>query len=465
MRPTKVNPPAPPARLRQVAIGGDNDPRTYLPNLLEDETLYSFFARCRHHRSLTSTATNWLLRDTEAPLKSQLPNRLNVLAARIAKPDVTGEYIAWRHTLFPYFMAFRTPDVRRKVMSVMLGSGETAIEKTGGVTRSILVPPKSLRFCTACQRSMIERHGEPYWRRTHQLSISMMCPDHGLPLRSSTVLQADARGQYHHASTENCPSDAPSVLDGLTVSNPELFLDLAIKADRLLQDGDIARDRSMVLKDLVATLERKGYANSAGQIQWWELHDVISSALADLIRIHPQLMTTRRRTTPYWLPKVRHGSMRPVPENVLLIERVADAAPDRRPPFGDGPWQCRNPVSDHFGQPVVDQVLIRRRRQKSGYVGEFECSCGYVYFRSADADGKLGPPTFRRFGPLLRPVIARAIEEKWSMRKTANALGTQIAVMLNAMDVEGIPIHWTNLPALYRAASAKKKASLNQQDG
>jgi hypothetical protein len=66
---------------------------------------------------------------------------------------------------------------------------------------------------------------------------------------------------------------------------------------------------------------------------------------------------------------------------------------------GEGPWECRNPLAEHFGQLVVKQMELTTTSLHES--ARFTCACGYVYTRSISSSGRIGNPKFRDFGPLL----------------------------------------------------------------
>jgi hypothetical protein len=52
--------------------------------------------------------------------------------------------------------------------------------------------------------------------------------------------------------------------------------------------------------------------------------------------------------------------------------------PSPSSPFGDGPWPCLNPLSQHYRQKVVFDCSITVDRRPRGV---FSCECGFIYSR------------------------------------------------------------------------------------
>lgn len=385
-----------------------------------------------------------------------MPNKLGHLARLLDWSGLTAERLAMRHTLAPYVTAYRSPASRAKLIAALTGGAGVA-RKGGAFTMAAVGVNTRLLFCSHCHETMRAELGELYWRRTHQLPLTFVCPDHSTPLQMSDVDLNVRNPTYIAASNLNCPPSAPTVLHGFAgIDHAQLFK-IATESDLLLQDDDVTSDRTGAIDEIVDLLAEKGYLGAAGKVEWHLLHPTILAQLKDVATIKPVLLEEREGfSVAAWLPRLRHRSILPGAELVILARMIAAAAPSRPSCFGAGPWECRNPLADHYGQFTIDRVS-RRTVYGDGYRGLFECSCGYSYTRQTHADGSIGPPRFGAFGPLLAEGVARARREGRSLWQTATALGVQVVVLLNAMEKEGIPIHWSNLPQAYRDQAARRE--------
>jgi hypothetical protein len=57
--------------------------------------------------------------------------------------------------------------------------------------------------------------------------------------------------------------------------------------------------------------------------------------------------------------------------------------PSTRRPFGDGPWPCLNPASNHYQQYQIQQCQVDYSPHvHSRPVGTFSCACGFTYVRT-----------------------------------------------------------------------------------
>lgn len=101
----------------------------------------------------------------------------------------------------------------------------------------------------------------------------------------------------------------------------------------------------------------------------------------------------------------------------------------------------RTPLAYHHGADVIRDVGIRRDR---GVVyGDFACSCGYLYTRSRSAEGAIGKPKYRRFGPLLISALQAALDRGDGLRATGRALGLDPATLMREAAMAGVAVPWT----------------------
>jgi TniQ protein/Tn7-like transposition protein D len=128
-----------------------------------------------------------LFGDEHARAKIDLPDRLAYLAQKIPGAFHSGpEEIAYRLTLLPYYEPFLRESLGVHLRQAML------YPNTGHRTIPSLSPlkvksPSHLRCCYKCWLEDSTSRGELYWRRSHQIPGSGLCPVHGLPLVWSPV--------------------------------------------------------------------------------------------------------------------------------------------------------------------------------------------------------------------------------------------------------------------------------------
>lgn len=116
---------------------------------------------------------------------------------------------------------------------------------------------------------------------------------------------------------------------------------------------------------------------------------MVIGLLSELLQLlHPKVYDAPEA----WLPDMFHPNHAQHPlRHLLLMQFLGCTAeaffclPLPEKPFGDGPWPCLNPASDHYGTlQIYEYQVIHDDDHWEWWVrvkGRFSCSCGYVYWR------------------------------------------------------------------------------------
>ncbi len=74
--------------------------------------------------------------------------------------------------------------------------------------------------------------------------------------------------------------------------------------------------------------------------------------------------------------------------HLLLIQFLGCTAeeflqlPEELSPFGEGPWPCLNPASEHYQQPVIIECQLSGRLRYGKPIGKLSGECGFAYART-----------------------------------------------------------------------------------
>jgi Tn7-like transposition protein D len=126
--------------------------------------------------------------------------------------------------------------------------------------------------------------------------------------------------------------------------------------------------------------------------------------------------------------------------HAVLRVFLASMQPTKALPFGAPPWPCRNPLAGHFGQPTI--MSSRRHRNHKTVVAVFECGCGYIYTRCLYFDGRVGPPRYQSYGPLLEAALRQAVVSGSSLRSIARSVALDPKTLLRELASLGISSPW-----------------------
>ena len=436
-------------------------PTGFLPQPYEGETLYSLIARYgaqTGYRTANQAFFDLIGGRQRRPVHD-FPFHLDAIAAGIpSRFSLDAERIFDRHTLAPYYL-FRAPPATRAAALAAAKGQEGKVARIVGAHSRPIGPITHLRFCPACLKAMEDADQDLHWLRAHQLPIASHCVIHSEPLRVSLVEVGVEDFRLHRASRARCPDDAPAIAAS-TETDQALLLDISRRAVGVLEGDDTIcqlapeGDDVAFSKALAAEFVARGFELGMGKIVWSSLEAGIAPIVDGIGCVHAAVPRAGRSHNG-WLRRLLDGGRSVGTDAVVLAMAILDRLPKIPPPFGTGPWECVNPLADHYGDAVVTE--LRRLQIGSGMIrGWFDCDCGCGYTRVCNPDGGLGRPMVRHYGPLLEPFILRCSKAGWSIKKTARELGTDSIVVVRMVGDDRIPHSWDAASFADRYARVRK---------
>jgi hypothetical protein len=371
------------------------------PDLHPDELLYS---ACARYKALTDypnrvTATRDFFGEGVNAAVLDLPNRLGHLVTALPPGHVYSvDELIYRHTHYPFYTPFLSPDRAQLVRNTMTESAYNRVAERIGLSADRLKMPTHLRFCPSCVGQDRVNFGETYWHRVHQIPGVEVCPHHAVFLEESNALWRDTRNPGEASPAEQSVYDSPGKTLDISEHTQHIQLNIARYALWLLEwSGKAVGGQGLRLRyhDL---LLRQGLAYYNGQVRTAQL-------VRKLLDYHPTELLARlgcEIRNPYsnWLLRLLHMHkagvvQHPIRHILFLIligcsaEEVFDSFIEFKP-FGKGPWPCLNQASHHYAEPLVFscRVIDGAKKNKRKPVGKFGCSCGFVYMRTGPDKAK-----------------------------------------------------------------------------
>ncbi len=361
---------------------------TFFTDPYPDELLYSAFARYHYYIG------NIDYKDTLEELfgkRSLIPNfymvsHLNHLVDQL-ESKYTIEHLIGHHTLFPFYAPFLPNDRKRELTEEMkYEDGDTLYTKLGVVAGSIC-KKDSICYCYDCAMQDIEKYGETYIHREHQLQGILVCPHHGTYLQSYEMNQTNTSRLEFIRLDEKRLINKP-IVSAFKDTQPILYK-IAELAYKLLAYDTASIDKDKVLKGYKSLLAKRGLVSTNGNVRQQELYtEFIAFYHKEVLEL---LESSIDNDDEYnWLRVVTRDLKRTVhPIRHLLfinfligdIEDFFKQLKKDYNPFGKGPWPCLNKVAAHYGQAVIRAVEITPDYKTRLPVGTFKCSCGFVYSR------------------------------------------------------------------------------------
>lgn len=367
---------------------------SHFPHPYPDELLYSVFARFSARVRYPSEQS--VLKDLFGTIHTvasvNFPGHLNYLAAALPTPTgYTADYLISNHTCFPFFEPFLTKDRAKQVREHMYGTGN-GIYALLGFLASHIPQPRWLRLCPQCITEDRDRYGECYWHRVHQVPGVEVCPIHQGRVYDSAVRAQNSLERQVFVPAEHAAQSLSSHPCEAVQTHRSSLLALAQDIQWLLSQHllpvDFQTFHQLYLKQLVALgfashhkkrVEMEKLTQAVKRFYPPELLQLLHCELDEVLKDNwvIRLLIQQR----YVHHPLRHLLF------MQFLGYTAEAffALDlEEKPFGDGPWPCLNPASDHYQEKRILEYRLSCSKyvKRRPPVGTFSCSCGFTYART-----------------------------------------------------------------------------------
>jgi hypothetical protein len=406
----------------------------FFPSPYPDETLYSIIARYHMYVGNMSykhtisdlfgkrTRTNWYL-----------PSNIKSLLGNIYSSTLTEDNIIDKHTLFPYFSAFLSNEKKTANRLNIIDGESRNIYSDYGLIGSSIKTTKPLTHCKLCMQEDNDRYGEHYWHRVHQLPGVYVCPFHKIPLLTS-LKQIESSTQYQFI----LPGEDifENTLD--RDYNQEIIEQLykyAVQANWLLNQSDIDinsnfREKYSYFLEKNKFIIRKGVVNqdrwksAFRQFYHPKVLELLNAA-TDFTKEHCWVSKIVRKVNPITHPLQHILAIMVMCDNlsIFFLNDLKDDKTDE--PFGKGRWPCLNPVHSLYMQDIIETVTISKCKTTKRLIGEFKCSCGFIYNRIGPDSSPLDKYKISRkkeFGHLWEEELKKFMEQGKSRSEIAKLL-------------------------------------------
>lgn len=402
------------------------------PTPYPDELLYSVFGRY-HMRS-----GNYFWKHTLEDLFGRrtatasvfLPAGIRSFVGQLPQNTTLDEkLLIEKHTLYPFFTAFLPPDRAQAIYHSMLSDDGGKIYMQSGLMASSIPQNKNFKYCPMCFREDLDKYGELYWHRIHQLPGKLICMRHGIWLEDSTVpLKHENKHVYILPTAINCDLKKENHVNTDLLSFYKQFLK---QIESLINESFNRKPYLYYTKSYKKILVEKGYANPNGQMYQNKLHKYFfgfypeeflknlnidmgkCSWLASLTRKH------RKSFHPYY--------------HILLLNLLNTDIKDlfeeesvEFEPFGKPCWPCLNVTCSDYKRAVIPAISMRVCEKTKKPIGRFTCpTCGFSYTRKGIDNNQNDRYQYSRimnFGYLWEKEFKTFVHTGISNRQIANQL-------------------------------------------
>ena len=244
----------------------------FFPKVYDDELVYSLVSRYHAYSgNITTRATNEELYGVRSYRCSAIiPADLKKLSTVTEPFGISFDDLLYGSTLYPYYGLFAQEDTRKRQYEQMRTGEQRYWASFLGIPRYSHYP-RYLRYCPVCRECEIQRFGECYWHRTHQIPAVSLCQDHLVPLRDSAVETRETNGAYIPLGFDCAVSDTETRLRKLP---DDVDRQLRIQSDILFCIERQEEIRQTFLKYsccfaplYLELLKERGYATENGSLR------------------------------------------------------------------------------------------------------------------------------------------------------------------------------------------------------
>lgn len=436
----------------------------FFPTPYPDELLYSICARYHQRSGHTSTGHTMLdlFGNRLAAAMVDLPTHINSIVERLPPKTLhTAKELINTHTLLPLYRPFLPIHRAKQLELLMMGKSRAGnIHMTIGQTASCIASIKFLRYCPSCLVDDEQKHGEPYWHRSHQVSWVRVCHLHSVSLLDSEVAVGGV-GAKHSLIALDIKDVAPQ--QGLyQVRDMEHNSWLAAAVHWLINIASF--DQPLGLEELrrryLQHLHRRDLASAYGRLDVQKLIERFREYYGEGFLADQSCGIAANSTNNWLLTLVRKPRKvsNPLHHLVLIkfmdltIEEFLREKPRDPKPFGVGPWPCLNLASQHHLQMTIKHCNITKNCETGAPVGNFTCFCGFAYARTGPDENLRDRYRFSRIvsvGSVWEETLIRlVVDEGKGLRETARLL---------SVDPNTVRLHLTKISHAAEISDEKDK--------
>ncbi len=440
----------------------------FFPTLYPGELLYSGIARyqIRSGNISPKSTIEELFNSRTITATADLPCGLDNLVLNLPSYSaITADSLIQNHTLYPFYAPFLPPKRAKRVKESMKSSKGGNIHTTAGVMASSLLTPEFLRFCPECSVENLEKYGETYWHRIHQIQGVIFCPIHHIPLQNSQIpIQGMNKHQYEAATELNCQIKDLDI--NYSPTETKQLIHLAQDIAQLWENSYPSRTLEWFSKRYRTLLIGRGYANVSGRVKQEKLiDDFLHFYDAEFLEVIDSIVNYEN--TSNWLSQIvrKHRKVFHPIRHLLMIRFLTDSIDTffqnnkQYRPFGKSPWLCLNAAAEHYLQSVITDLEISHCLENKKPLGTFTCSCGMIYSRSGEdktEEDKLRIGRVIAYGRVWENKLRELVEvKKLGLRATARELRVDPNTVKRYVALLDLTPSWTKNKPKIKSQQAK----------
>jgi hypothetical protein len=448
---------------------------TFSSGLYPEELFYGFVGRNLSFES--KEVDDWVLdvlklknRTPSIQFSSYLNRFVNIIPTSF---HYSNEFILQHSTILPIFAPFISESRKTLVINKMVGDNPSGLYELLGIPGGHLFNiKKSLRYCPLCVEHDLQEYDEAYFHKIHHVDGVIVCPEHGCLVEEyANIDNLPFVNRFHIINSDNLGL-SPRQISSRHIR--ESLIHIAKEANILMNLNLYNYNIESTKEKYFNLLKEKEFVTHIGHIRIKELSFQFKQYYSDdlLSKLNCNFKLDNSQN---WIRSFfgyKNVMLHPM-RHILLINFLCDGVlsffnnNNSYNYFGDGPWLCLNPVAQHYGQPVVQDLRITEEYKTKRPLGVFTCACGFIYTRRGpdkNPDDKYRIGRIRQYGQVWESKLRELIlGQNLSLRAISSALkcGSETVVKygrkLNLDQYISSNILLTSVPSRQKHKSDYKK--------
>lgn len=398
---------------------------SYFPKIYEDELFYSIVARYHSYIGNLNLKTTILeiYGDINKIATIEFPSNIKSLVNKLPEDlGLSEEGILLNNTAFPYYAPFLPKKRAMKIKKTLIGGSGEGIKAQIGFIAGSICKKDGIMYCYKCALEEINRYGEAYFHRIHQLQGVYVCEKH------KCYLQQYPKSFYSKLNFVRLDIEGLKPTNNIGNENElEQLIKIAIEVKHLLQNNLNNFNQDEIRNMYILLLKDKGYTTIKNHIKQRQLYEDFKNCYSN--ELLDKLESNIRWNYQYnWIalitrkPKITIHPIRHILFIIFLCGSVEQFFNKKYKIKEKDTFPCLNPVCSHYREFVINKVVISADYKTRELIGTFECDCGFKYSRKMDTDEfKIG--RIKRFGAVWEETLRSILLcNECSIKQIANTM-------------------------------------------
>lgn len=406
----------------------------YFPEPYDDEILYSVISRYHYYMgNLNTKKTLEELFGNENKIPTiELCCNINSICKAINNSMYDEDYLISKHTNLPFYYPFFNTNNQRYIVEMMKHNNAQGIYAKIGIVAGGVCNKKNLHYCPECVKDDIDRTGEGYFHRIHQVPGVLVCPIHLCKLYKYEVNDNEV-GRISLINMNLKYIDfTPRYIDDNKIN--EVLIKIAKSSRYILNNHLININQNILVKRYKNMLQKSGLITPKNRVRQKKLNSLFKKRYSDTLleildskvddRESNWLRSILRRPRKYISP-IRHMLL-----ILLIYEDIESFINYDKKNYisSQSSWPCLNKVCKYYKENVITDCKVTSDYKTRELVGTFKCkNCGFEYSRKVNYEVKDDIYKIGRikcFGHVWQESLIDLINSKqYSINKMAKTMG------------------------------------------